>query len=101
MVGYTWLYTRAEILADLKTRKGIDQDDLDMLEEEWPTAAPFRYMLSTNRTATLWVTAITHAPDPVASSICDSSIYVTRPSERWIADIDDPEVGWIRSIFYM
>jgi hypothetical protein len=101
MVVYTWLYTRAEILADLETGAGIDQDDLDMLKETWPSRAPFRYMLSTNRTVTLWDTAITHAPAPVGSSICDRSIYVTRPEERWIADINDPEVGWMRSIFYM
>ncbi|KAL3483020.1 hypothetical protein BJX62DRAFT_245312 [Aspergillus germanicus] len=101
MVVYTWLYTRAEILADLETGTGIDQDDLDMLKETWPSAAPFRYMLSTNRTITLWDTAITHAPAPVVSSICDSSIYVTRSEERWIADINDPEVGWMRRIFNM
>ncbi|KAJ0422926.1 hypothetical protein BJY00DRAFT_279104 [Aspergillus carlsbadensis] len=101
MVVYTWLYTRAEIIADLETRAGISQDDLDMLKGRWPTTAPFRYMLSTNRTVTLWDTAITRAPASVVSSICDSSIYVTRPLERWIADINDPKIGWMRSIFDM
>ncbi|KAL2838353.1 hypothetical protein BJX68DRAFT_272684 [Aspergillus pseudodeflectus] len=101
MVVYAWLYTRAEILADLERRAGIDQGDLDMLKEKWPSAAPFQYMLSTNRTVTLWDTAITRAPASVVSRICDSSIYVTRPSVRWIADINDPEIEWMRSIFDM
>ncbi|KAL3455866.1 hypothetical protein BJX64DRAFT_54243 [Aspergillus heterothallicus] len=96
MVVYTWLYTREEILAELPSKEG-----LAMLQTNWPETAPFDYMLSTNRTATLWDTAITRAPESVVSRICPTSVYVTRRFERYIADIDDERLEWMREIFYM
>ncbi|KAL2845072.1 hypothetical protein BJY01DRAFT_247889 [Aspergillus pseudoustus] len=103
MAVYAWLYTREEIAAELKTRTGgvVEKTDLAMLRKKWPRRATFRYMLSTNRTVTLWNTAITRAPPSVVSSICGSSVYVTRRLERYIADIDDERLEWMRGIFHM
>jgi len=101
MVVYAWLYTREEIVAELKTRTGVvEKRDLAMLRKKWPMRAKFRYMLSTNRTVTLWNTAITTAPPSVVANVCGTSVYVTRRLERYIADIKDERLEWMRGIFH-
>ncbi|KAL4883379.1 nucleoside phosphorylase domain-containing protein [Aspergillus karnatakaensis] len=104
MVVYTWLYTREEIIEDMETGDG----DLDAchanLEERWPKDAEYEYMFSTNRTVTLWNTAISLAPEDVQAKICDSYVYITKitaPSERWIEEIGAYRVRWLQRILQM
>jgi hypothetical protein len=98
MVVYTWLYTRGEILADMETDAGIPEELRGNLNQRWPESADYDYMFSTNRTVTLWDTAICLAPDHVVSRIHDSLVYITRPSECWILDINDFRVRWMEKI---
>jgi hypothetical protein len=84
MVVYTWLYTREEIRAEFEiagTMPDLLQKNMD---ERWPADATFHFMLSTNRTVTLWDTAISRAPKDVIESLSHRIIYSTTPSKRFI-----------------
>ncbi|KAL6228853.1 hypothetical protein BDW75DRAFT_226121, partial [Aspergillus navahoensis] len=103
MVVYTWLYTREEISEEYTGNNGVSLHLQENLEQRWPETAEFGYMLSSNRTVTLWDTAICRAPEEVASRICDSFVYLTTPSKnitrnRWIYSVKDPRVRWLANI---
>jgi hypothetical protein len=98
MVVYTWLYTREEIRAEFEidgTMPDLLQKNLD---ERWPADATFRFMLSTNRTITLWDTAISRAPKDVIESLGHRFIYSTTPSKRFIWSVNNPRFRWMKKI---
>ncbi|KAL4755669.1 uncharacterized protein BDW70DRAFT_146130 [Aspergillus foveolatus] len=103
MVVYTWLYTRAEILEEYTGPNGVPPRLQENLDRNWPADSEFNYMLSSNRTVTLWDTALRRAPEHVASKICDGFVYVTttkkkiRPA-RWIYSVKEPKVKWLADI---
>jgi hypothetical protein len=101
MVAYTWLYTREEVIAELQTENRLPERFRKHISQRWPIDADYRYMFSTNRTVTLWDTAISKAPHEVTSKICYSSIYSTTPSTRWIWSVDNPRFRWMKRILDM
>jgi hypothetical protein len=101
MVAYTWLYTREEVVAELQTEDGFPERFRKHISRRWPVNADYRYMFSTNRTVTLWDTAISRAPEEVTFKICYSSIYSTMPSTQWIWSIDNPQFRWMKKILDM
>ena len=54
------------------------------LDRMWPLKVRYKYMLSTNRTITIWDTAIERVPDSISKSLCYSAIYSTTPRSRRI-----------------
>jgi hypothetical protein len=103
MVVYTWLYTRKEILEEYTGKDGVPPHLQENLDQNWPADSEFNYMLSSNRTVTLWDTALCRAPESVTSKICDSFVYVTTPSRkvrpgRWIYSVRDAKVKWLENI---
>ncbi|KAH8431691.1 uncharacterized protein LDX57_009345 [Aspergillus melleus] len=98
MVTYTWLYTREEIMAEFQTEDGFPPHLRKNLEQRWPEDAHYHYMISTNRTITLWDTAVSLAPEEVVSRVCYSSIYSTTPTKRWIWSVENPGFRWMRKI---
>jgi hypothetical protein len=98
LVVYTWLYTREEVQAELQTDGNIPDVLRKNLNQRWPADATFQYMLSTNRTITLWDTAISPAPRDVVESLCHFSIYSTTPSARCIWSVNSPRFKWMKKI---
>lgn len=58
VVVYTWLYTREQIIEELEVDGKLSLRDRAHLDRMWPLGDRYRYILSTNRTITLWDTAI-------------------------------------------
>lgn len=98
MVVYTWLYTREEVLAEFEANGTIPDFLRKNLDQRWPANATFRYMLSTNRTITLWDTAISRAPRVVIESLSHHFIYSTTPSKRFIWSVNNPRFNWMKKI---
>ncbi|EED14479.1 hypothetical protein TSTA_106890 [Talaromyces stipitatus ATCC 10500] len=98
VVVYTWLYRREEVQAEFETDGIIPRLLRRNLDKRWPADATFQYMLSTNRTITLWDTAISRAPRDVVESVCHSSIYSTTPSTRYIWSVNSPRFKWMKKI---
>ena len=93
VVVYCWLYTREEILDELQIDGAISAPALANLDQMWPPSVPYKYMLSTNRTITLWDTVIERAPHEVSFSLCYSAIYSTTPTSRRIWSIEKNGFG--------
>jgi hypothetical protein len=98
MVVYTWLYTREEVQEEFETNGIIPEILHKNLEKRWPVDATFQYMLSTNRTVSLWDTAISRAPREVVEALCHSSIYSTTSSTRSIWSMNNPRFKWVKEI---
>jgi hypothetical protein len=98
MVVYTWLYTREEVQEEFETDGIIPEILRKNLDKRWPVDATFQYMLSTNRTVTLWDTAISRASREVVDSLCHSSIYSTTPSTRFIWSMNSRRFKWMKAI---
>lgn len=96
-VVYTWLYTRDEVVEDLR-REGdvLAERSRKRLERKWPAEAPFNYVLSTDRTVTLLDTALSRAPEEVTSQISTEWIYNTTQRRRKICSVD--EFRWMKRI---
>jgi hypothetical protein len=98
VVVYTWVYTREQVAAELETDGVLPERRRKNLDQRWPADAHYRYMMSTNRTITLWDTAISRAPYEVTARLCHSSIYSTTSSERRIWSVENPRIKWARKI---
>ncbi|KAL3712530.1 hypothetical protein TMatcc_001229 [Talaromyces marneffei ATCC 18224] len=98
MVVYTWLYTREEIQTEFEIDGTLPDLLQKNLDQRWPANATFRYMLSTNRTITLWDTAISRAPRDVIESLSRRFIYSTTPSKRFIWSVNNPRFNWMKKI---
>lgn len=98
MVVYTWLYTREEIRAEFEIDGTVPDLLQKNMDERWPANATFRYMLSTNRTITLWDTAISRAPRDVIESVSHRFIYSTTPSKRFIWSVNHARFNWMKKI---
>lgn len=98
VVVYTWLYTREQIIEELEVDGKLSLRDRAHLDRMWPLGDRYRYMLSTNRTITLWDTAIGQAPEEVTSSLCYSAIYSTTPTSRRIWNVENPRYKWMKRI---
>lgn len=98
VVIYTWLYTREEVETELRTRDGIMPESQRYLDRKWPSDARYKYMFSTNRTVSIWDTAICLAPKEETDKICYHQIYETTPSARRIWNVENRGFKWMRQI---
>lgn len=98
IVVYTWLYTREQIIQEMEVDGKLSRRDRAHLDIMWPLGDRYQYMLSTNRTITLWDTAIGRAPKEVTTSLCYSVIYSTTPTSRRIWSIENPRFKWMKRI---
>lgn len=71
------------------------------LDKMWPLKARYKYMLSTNRTITLWDTAIERAPGSTLESLCYSAIYSTTPRSRRIWSVENTRFKWMKRILLL
>lgn len=101
VVVYCWLYTRQDVLEELKVDGCVPSSATAHLNQMWPTGARFRYMLSTNRTITIWDTAIGHVPQEVLLDICHSAIYSTTPTSRRIWSVENKRYRWMKKILHL
>lgn len=102
VVIYTWLYTREEVEAELQTDDGfMPKQSQRYLDRKWPSDACYEYMFSTNRTVSIWDTAICRAPKKITTKICDHSIYQTTPSKRRIWSVNNRGFKWMRQIIQL
>ncbi|RJE25833.1 hypothetical protein PHISCL_01809 [Aspergillus sclerotialis] len=97
IIVYTWLYTREEVVAELHEGGALSERYREHLNRKWPVGAPYKYMLSTNRTVTLWDTALTRAPE-VVSQMSTNWIYSTTQRKRKICNVDEPRFRWMKRI---
>lgn len=88
----------SQIIAEFQIENGFPQHLLKNLEQMWPEDAQYHYMISTNRTITLWDTAVLLALEEVVSRLCYSSIYSTTPTKRWIWSVENSGCRWVRKI---
>jgi hypothetical protein len=98
LVVYTWLYTRAEVENELQMDGEVPSVLRRHLDQCWPIHAGYRYMLSTNRTITLWDTAVERAPHEVTGNLSATSIYSTTASSRHIWSVRNSKFRWMRHI---
>ncbi|KAL4935581.1 hypothetical protein BDV06DRAFT_228696 [Aspergillus oleicola] len=106
MVVYTWLYTKDEILEEYTHDDSVRPSLQKNLNNGWlqDTTRQVHYMLSSNRTVTLWDTALKRAPAEVTNSISDDHVYVTRSraprkgNRCWIYSVKDPRVEWLKRL---
>jgi hypothetical protein len=98
MVVYTWLYTRKEIMDELKFQGWLSKACREHVNCMWPAKAPYEYMLSSNRTVVLWDTALSLAPKEVVGRLCRSHIYITTDFIREIHPVGSPDDRWLREI---
>ncbi|CAL5867215.1 uncharacterized protein PFLUO_LOCUS1430 [Penicillium psychrofluorescens] len=98
---YAWLYARWEIAQELQVDGRMPIKSPSHLDKMWPPNAEHKYMLSTNRTITLWDTAIERAPTTIATKLCQDAIYSTTSNSRRIVKADIPRFEWMRKILFM
>ncbi|PYH90012.1 hypothetical protein BO71DRAFT_92848 [Aspergillus ellipticus CBS 707.79] len=101
VVVYCWLYTREDILDELKIDDALPSSALANLNQMWPPGVRYSYMLSTNRTITIWDTAIKRVPPEISFSLCYSAVYSTTPISRRIWSIDNKRFRWMKKILYL
>ncbi|KAJ5902764.1 hypothetical protein N7495_003292 [Penicillium taxi] len=101
VVVYAWLYTRNEIARELEVDARLPAHALVHFDSMWPPNTEHKLMLSTNRTITIWDTAIAKAPKKIATSICQYAIYNTTPLSRRIVRVDHPNFQWMREVLTM
>ncbi|KAJ5263153.1 hypothetical protein N7478_010758 [Penicillium angulare] len=101
VVVYCWLYTREDILGELKIDGAVPLSALANLNQMWPPGVRYSYMLSTNRTISIWDTAIERVPPEISSSLCYSAIYSTTPTSRRIWSIDNKRFQWMKRILHL
>lgn len=101
VIVYAWLYTRSQIARELEVDAKLPAHALLYLDTMWPPNAAHKLMLSTNRTITMWDTAIAKAPQSITTSICQYAIYNTTTLLRQIVSVDHPRFHWMRNILTM
>ncbi|KAJ5799034.1 uncharacterized protein N7503_006539 [Penicillium pulvis] len=101
IIVYAWLHTRNEITRELEVDSKLPAHALVHLDSMWPPNAAHKLMLSTNRTITIWDTAIAKAPKKIRTSICQYAIYNTTPLSRRIVSVNRPKFEWVRAILTM
>ncbi|KAJ5532386.1 hypothetical protein N7513_001998 [Penicillium frequentans] len=101
VVVYCWLYTREDILDELKIDGAVPSSALTNLNQMWPLGVRFSYMLSTNRTISIWDTAIERALPKISSSLCYSAIYSTTSTSRRVWSIDNKRFQWMKRILHL
>ncbi|KAL4936176.1 hypothetical protein BDV06DRAFT_205516 [Aspergillus oleicola] len=98
MIVYAWLYTRDQVLEEIGRHQ---KARLENINKKWPQDSQYKYILSTNRTVTLWDTVIELAPGDVVRGIHRDIVYVTmdlKKSYRYISDITKKQVKWMKEI---
>ncbi|KZN87657.1 hypothetical protein EN45_062180 [Penicillium chrysogenum] len=100
-VVYTWLYTREQVAEELEVDGALSPRSRAHLDRMWPHKDRYVHMLSTNRTITLWDTAISRAPESVVSALCYSAIYSTTPTSRRIWNVDNSRFKWMKRILLL
>ena len=93
-----WYYTRREIEEELKVGCKIPGYHRDHLERLWPSNAQYTYMLSNNRTITMWDTAQRKATPEVMQMISTDSVYITTNSIRRIYEKSELDSRWMKDI---
>ncbi|KAF3405659.1 hypothetical protein F1880_010339 [Penicillium rolfsii] len=101
VVVYTWLYQRSEIAQELEINEQLSTHATVHLDTMWPLHAEYKFILSTNRTITIWDTAIGRAAKETTASICQYAIYSTTLKSRRIVSVDQPGFQWMREILLL
>jgi hypothetical protein len=97
IVVYMWLYTRDEIAQELQLNGRMSPSAEAHIKKMWPADSWNRYILSTNRTITLWDTAIEKASAVIANSLCQDSFYSTTSNSRRIVEVSNPRYKWMKN----
>ena len=97
IIVYMWLYRRYEIAQELQVNGRMPSNAETRLNNMWPANSRNQYILSTNRTITLWDTAIEKAPAVIASSICQDASYSTMSKSRRIVEAGNPRYKWMKN----
>src|SRR5436190_14319633 len=84
-----WYYTREEIQSEFGGRH---------LGAQWPRNAPFTYMLSSNRTITMWDTLHGKALPDVMAKLCPDIFYITTDFVRRISKAGHPHYKWMQKL---
>jgi hypothetical protein len=98
---YAWLYNRLDMERKLEIDGAIPHALHQHLDQQWPICADFQYMLSTNRTVALWDIAIRRASNDIYIKLCQTSIYSTIASSRYIWNVRNPRFAWMRRILIL
>ena len=101
VVVYAWLYARSQIVRKMEIDADLPAQAQVNIDTMWPPNAAHELMLSTNRTITMWDTAIARAPRIITESICLYAIYNTTTLSRQIVGVDHPRFQWMREILIM
>lgn len=97
-VVYAWLYTRKDVISEFLVDGKLSRESRRHINHNWPHDAHYSYMVSTNRTITLWDTAIRAAPKYVLNEICQELVYRTTPRMRRMSSIHDRPMKWMKEI---
>lgn len=97
IIVYMWLYTRYEITQELQVNGRMSPNAKTHINKMWPANSRDQYILSTNRTITLWDTAIEKAPAVIANSLCRDAFYSTTSKSRRIVEVCDPRYKWMKN----
>ncbi|KAL7648992.1 hypothetical protein ACMYSQ_012609 [Aspergillus niger] len=100
VVVYCWLYTREDIIDELKIDGAVPSSALANLNQMWPPGVRYNYMLSTNRTITIWDTAVERVSPESSFNLCYSAIYSTTPTSRRIWSIENKRFQWMKKILH-
>lgn len=101
VVVYAWLYTRGEICREFERGGVLTPRSRNHINKMWPLDTSRKFMLSTNRTITLWDTAIAKAPENVTAGVFDDKIYSTTARSRRIVNVNDSHFKWMKEILRM
>lgn len=96
IIVYMWLYTRYEIAQELQVNGKMSPNAETHINKMWPADSRNQYILSTNRTITLWDTAIEKAPAVIVNSLCQDAFYSTTSKSRRIVEVGNPRYKWMK-----
>lgn len=101
VVVYAWLYTRQEVCQEAQVDGKLAIRSKAHIDEMWPLNASHRFLLSTNRTITMWDTAIAKAPERITAGVCKYAIYSTTVNSRRIVSVDHHHFKWMKAALEM
>jgi hypothetical protein len=95
LVVTAWCYTRDGIEQELPEERQAH------LDRYWPRGASFSYMLSSNRTITIWNAIRGKASPEVMAKLCPDKFYVTTNSFRKIYKAGNPNYKWMKKLLHL
>ena len=67
------------------------------INKVWGADSRNQQILNTNRTFTIWDTAIKKAPAVAANNLCQDTIYSTTSKSRRIVEVGNPRYKWMKN----